>query len=170
MGLTIHFKGQLSSAAAYEKLLAAARSFAYEQHCSITTVEEESKHLSRVTDDEKDWNYTGPVTGVRIDLKPDCEPLVLEFDTDFYIQEYVKTQFAGADTHALIVGFLRRVEPLFMHLGVFDETEFWETDDLQLLRENLARCQSAIEEMAAQHPGCQYKVHTPYGRIIDLIT
>jgi len=170
MGLTIHFKGQLSSSAAYEKLLAAARSFAQEQDCSIKAIEEESKLLSRVTDDEKHWDYTGPVKGVRLDLHPDSEPLFLEFDADLYIQDYVKTQFAGADNHALIVDFLRRVEPLFMHLGVFDEAEFWETNDLQLLRENLAQCQLAIEEYAAQHPGCQYKVHTPDGRIIDLIT
>jgi hypothetical protein len=170
MGVTIHFKGQLPNEASYQRLMEDARLFARTHHFAETPIKEEGKRLSRVTDDEKGWDYISDVKGIRIDLHPDSEPLFLEFDSDLHVQEWIKTQFAGAGIHALVVGFLRRVKPLFLNLTVTDESEFWENNDLQLLRESLDRCQLAIEDYAAQHPGCRYKVTTPDGRIIDLIT
>jgi hypothetical protein len=146
-----------------------ARLFATTHHFGETPIAEKGKQLSRVTDDERNWDYVSDVKGIRLDLHPDSEPLFLEFDRDLYVQEWIKTQFAGADIHALVIRFLRRVEPLFLSVKVTDEAEFWENNDLELLRHNLARCQIAIEDYAAQHPGCQYKVHTPDGRIVDLI-
>ena len=34
-----------------------------------------------------------------------------EFDKDCYVQEYVKAQFAGVETHVAIIDLLRRVQP-----------------------------------------------------------
>jgi hypothetical protein len=50
--------------------------------------------------------------------------LRLEFDGDVYVQEFIKTQFAGVQVHIEVLKLLKAVEPLFRQLKVEDEVKY----------------------------------------------
>ena len=100
----------------------------------------------------------------------DCEPIKLEFDNDLYIQEWTKTQFAGAEIHLTVCDFLHAIEPYFETLKVNDEAEYWDTGDIKLLKQHLANCDRFIEEHLQEHPPAKVKVKEPTGRIVDMPT
>lgn len=169
MGVTIHFEGQLLGEPAYHDLLEAAASFAKQQAWLTETIESEQTTLLRVRD-EKDWDYCGPVKGMLIYPHEDCDPVRLEFDRDLYIQEFTKTQFAGAEVHLKVLELLAVIKPFFSQLKIEDEGEYWETGNLQLLTEHMNRARNAIEEEARKYPSAQVKFKTADGRIIDLMS
>lgn len=169
MGVTIHFEGQLKNDAAYQELLEEASSIAKVEGWSSEAIESEVKTLSRVRD-EQDWDYVGPVKGIVISIAEDCDPVRLEFDSDLYVQDFTKTQFAGPQVHLKILELLKALRPFFHDLRVEDEGEYWETGNLQGLIEHLNRAQKAIEAELAKYPDGQMKVKTPSGRIMDLVT
>ena len=102
MGVTIHFKGQLRDEDAYLRVIDAATSFATEQRWPSEPIKSEQIKLLRVTDDEQDWDYVGPVKGIALYPGEDCEPVRLAFDAELYVQEYTKTQFAGVTAHVRV--------------------------------------------------------------------
>ena len=77
--------------------------------------------------DEQGWDYTGPTRGIVLYPHENSEPLRLEFDRDLIVQEFIKTQFAPAEIHVKIVGFLKKIAPHFEALTVEDEGEYWDT-------------------------------------------
>ena len=169
MGVTIHFEGQLKNEAAYQELLEEVSSIAKAEGWSTEASESEVKTLSRVRD-EQDWDYVGPVKGIVISIAEDCDPVRLEFDSDLYVQEFTKTQFAGPQVHLKVLELLKALRPFFRDLRVEDEGEYWETGNMQGLIEHLNRGQKAIEAELAKYPDGQMKVKTPSGRIMDLVT
>lgn len=170
MGVTIHFKGQLRDEDAYLRVMDAATSFATEQCWSSEPIKSEQAKRLRVTDDEQDWDYIGPVKGIVLYPGEDCEPVHLEFDAELYVQEYTKTQFAGVNTHVQVLNLLKRIKPLFRDLKVLDEGEYWETGDAWILSEHMNRIQEIIDEELAKNPRARAKIKTSSGRITDLIT
>ena len=169
MGVTIHFEGQLDDEAAYRRLIDVATACAQKQGWLTEPIESEQKTLLRVRDEE-DWDYCGPVKGVLIYPHEDWDPVRLEFDRDFYIQEFTKTQFAGAPVHLRVLEFLTAIKPFFSKFRVEDEGEYWETGDVQVLMEHMNRVQHVIDAELRKNPSARMKVKEPDGRIIDLIT
>jgi hypothetical protein len=53
---------------------------------------------------------------------------------------------------------------------VNDEAEYWDTGDVELLKNYLANCYRFIEEQRQERPNQEVRVKTPAGRIVDLIT
>ena len=135
----------------------------------IDDINEANANLLRVDENERDCDYVGPVSGLALNPGNDCEPIKLEFDSQLYVQEWTKTQFAGAEMHQTICGFLHAIEPYFETLKVNDEAEFWETGDVELLKKYLADCDRFIEEHLQEHPTAKVKVKEPTGRIVDMI-
>lgn len=85
----------------------------------------------------------GPTRRIILYLHKDCDPVRLEFDRDLYVQEFVKTQFAGVPAHLELIGILRDIQQFFEDLQVEDEGEFWETQDGAVLAEHIRRCNEA---------------------------
>jgi len=110
-----------------------------------------------------------PVKGIKIILDDNCDPLFLEFDENLYIQEFVKTQFVGAEAHIVLIDLLRSFEKFFVSFIVEDEAEYWDTSDKGLLEQHIAKVDSLIEEQLKSNPKLSGPVRSPYGRIIDLI-
>ena len=119
---------------------------------------------------DKDCDYVGPVSGLKLIPGNDCEPIKLEFDSNLYVQEWTKTQFAGAEMHVTVCDFLHAIERYFETLKVNDEAEYCDTGDVELLKNHLADCDRFIEEQRREHPNAKVKVKTPAGRIVDMIT
>lgn len=170
MGVTIHFEGRLRNRAAMADLLQFARRFASERGWVTKEIDQANVKLARVDEDEKDCDYIGPVIGAELIPGNDCEPIKLEFDSTFYVQEWTKTQFAGAEMHVTICDFLQAIEQYFETFKVNDEAEYWETGDVELVKSHLANCERVIEELRQEHPSAKVKVKQPDGRIVDIIT
>jgi hypothetical protein len=170
MGVTIHFEGRLRNRAAMADLLRFARQFAEERGWLTDEIAEANVKLLRVDENEKDWDYVGPVSGLKLLPGNDCEPINLEFDKNLYLQEWTKTQFAGAEMHVTICNFFRAIGHYFETFRVNDESEYWDTGDVALLKSYLANCDRSISEHLKEHPTAKVKVREPDGRITDVIT
>ena len=169
MGVTIHFEGKLRDSDSLQQVISFATEFAERFDWPWQKLNEQNVKLKRVRN-EQDWDYEGPVEGLVIYPHNDCDPLRLEFDQDFYIQEYCKTQFAGREFHVRIVELLRDISKYFSFLDVFDESEFWETGDVDVLDRHLSNFYLALNDELKKYPNAKIKVKLPSGRIIDLMT
>lgn len=118
MGVTIHFQGRLPDEAAYQRLIADAISLADHNGWGYDHIDTTETKLLRVRENEEPWDYLGPTRGLVIRIDDNREPIRLEFDRDLHIQEWVKTQFAGAGAHIDVVEILRVLQPDFSDLRV----------------------------------------------------
>jgi hypothetical protein len=119
--------------------------------------------------DEKDVPYRGAVRGVVLWPSQNCEPLYVQFDSSFFMQDFVKTQFAGTNVHIQVVELLQQLKPFLASLEVEDEGEYWETADKQRLEEHIEKVNSLIREMKGKTSGLKGPVTLPSGRIVDLM-
>lgn len=169
MGVTIHFEGKLKSQDSFLTVIEIAKRFAVSNELAYSTFEEENKLLERVKD-EKDWDYQGPTKGLLLHPDENSDPLNLEFDNEYYIQEYCKTQFADISIHILITDLLRKIEPCFEKLSINDEGEYWETNDIEVLQSHLDNCFKAIEEAKLEDKSLDGPFRLENGRIVDLMS
>jgi hypothetical protein len=166
MGVTIHFEGRLKSKTAFEQLVFLARKWARREGWPIHEIPNERRTLHRVKN-ETDWDYSGFTEGVVLQPHHNSEPLRLEFDEDLYIQEFIKTQFAGPAIHLQVVAFLKDIQPCFDELTVTDEGEFWESCDKQRLVELMEGCNRALKDILTKNPKARGPIRLPSGRIAD---
>ena len=169
MGVTIHFEGRVKSPAAYTLLIDELRELAASRGWPCESISEDHAALKRERD-EKNLDYSGPTFGIQLHPDENADPLRFEFDRNYYVQEFIKTQFAGTDTHVAIIGLFRRIQPFFEHLVVEDEGEFWGTSDKFILASHIQRCDEVLQQMLAKHPGARGPVRLDDGRIVDFMS
>ena len=168
MGITVHFEGRLKDEVAYERAITTAIRFASVRDWPAESFRIELARLSRVKD-EQDWDYEGPTRGISLRPHSSCEPIRLEFDRELYIQEYTKTQFAPPEVHRELVALLVALGPYFVELVVFDEGEYYETRDEEVLLQHRNRCFELLDEHLRDDKFLKGPVRLPSGRIADLI-
>ncbi|MEZ5419057.1 MAG: hypothetical protein R2708_17210 [Vicinamibacterales bacterium] len=166
MGVTIHFEGQLRDEAAYQRVVEAAARFATASGWTSEPIAEPFVTLKRVRSEE-DVDYEGPVKGIVLRPHENADPLRLEFDSDLYVQEYCKTQFAPAEIHLQVIALLRQIESEFAQLAVEDEGEYWSTADRVALEGHLATCSRALAELLTTDSGLRGPGRGPDDRIVD---
>jgi hypothetical protein len=169
MGVTIHFEGRLKSRRDLALLVELVEGAAAKLGWPHRPISEERVHLPRLRD-ERDWDYVGPTTGIEVLPHERSDPLRLEFDSDLYVQEFIKTQFAGPAVHTQVVQLLRRLEPHFESLAVEDEGEFWFGGDNDVLQGHFSAFEQALAEHLRQHPDAQGPVRSESGRWVDVIS
>jgi hypothetical protein len=118
---------------------------------------------------EKERTYRGSLQGIVILAHEMCEPIYLQFGTDLYFQDFVKTQFAGARVHVQIVELLRKLKPFLADLSVDDEGEYWRGSNREKLDEHIAFTNKVLEKMRASSPAARGPLKIESGRIVDLI-
>jgi len=168
MGVTIGFEGKLESEEAFDRLAVGVHSIASHRGWSVVPADRTEDTLTRYFDDEE-FSITGPVRGLIVTVHEDCDPIRLEFDKNWLVQEFVKTQFAGTAVHRDVVGFFREIESFFLEFQADDEAEYWETGDATVLEQHFQAFEDALAESLRSHPGAAVKVKTPDGRIMDLV-
>ncbi len=167
MGVTIHFEGRLKAAGDYDLVIEKGIALAKKLNSQVIQLDCPTKELHRVIG-EKVFEYRGAVKGIQIQPHEFSDPLVLEFDSENFIQEFCKTQFAGIDIHIEIVSFLKSIQPHFETLKVTDEGKLWETNDIEDLEAKFEKNFALIEKARQENP----KLNGPYrlgDRIIDLM-
>ena len=168
MGVTINFTGKAKSRSDYDKIIKVSQEYADKNEMTYSLFEEDNKFLLRVKD-EKDWDYQGLTRGIRIQPHINSDPLNLEFDKDYIVQEYCKTQYAGIETHIKVIEILRLIEPYFDWLDVNDEGEYWETNNSEITQNHIDKCFEMIEKekQEKKHLSGPYRIAD--GKIVDLM-
>lgn len=138
MGITIHYSGRLRDDGDYLTVTGLGRAFAHRHEVVVFELDVVQKELNRVKDG-KVKRYMSAVRGISFCIHPQAEPVILQFDSDNYLQEFCKTQNAGVATHLKILNFLHEIEPYFKDFTVLDEGGYWGTGRLSRLKENFAR-------------------------------
>ena len=167
-GVTIHYEGTAASPDSVAKILAAVAAFAKKNKWKIEDASEARGRLQRVID-EKDKDYEGKITGVVIRVTDNCEPVHFQFGDDLFMQDYVKTQFAGADVHIQIVQLLESLRPYFKKIDVYDEGDYWEAHDQAALQDHIAKVNSMIEDIKKKNSKAQGPLRMESGRIADVV-
>ena len=164
MGLSFHYKGKIKEAKMLAPLVtdvidfAKAHGFDYQ-----TDVFEQAFPEGELTDYQGDDQLYGIVFTPK-----ECEPIFLTFvrngrlcspvqfafqtkaESDFFYLISTKTQYAGAETHALVIDFLRYLrEKYFSEFELQDEGKYWETQDKELLIAEFDKLQRSIDRLSA---------------------
>jgi len=169
VGVTIHFEGGLRDEGAFRRAIELARQFGIGRGWPSQPIDESRVELQRVRD-EQPWDYVGPTRGIVLQPHENSEPLRLEFDSDLYLQEYCKTQFAPCDVHIEIIELLRQLEPEFALFLLDDEGEYWPSGDRAVLERHRDACFRALDEHLASDSNLAGPVRLPSGRILDLVS
>lgn len=148
MGVTIHYSGTLANPAERQIFLKEAAALAANFGWRIET---------------------DAGSGITILPHANSEPLDLIFDENGTAESWVKTQFAGADTHIQIVDFLNQIAPYFSSLTIEDEGEFWETRNPEILQEHFDRITAILDEMRQENPDGRGPLRMENRRIVDFI-
>ena len=146
-GVTIHFKGRLRRQSDFNEVIRIAESYARVRNWPTRKIELDEVRLSRVNDDEERVDYMGPVRGTILTPHPLSEEVRLEFDREYYIQEFCKTQYAGAAVHVAVVELLDSLSSFFSNLTVDDEGGYFELRDEAKLAKRLHADLEALREV-----------------------
>ncbi len=111
----------------------------------------------------------GKVRGVVVLMHEMSEPLYLVFGPSRRIDNFVKTQFAGADVHVHAIELLQAVKPYFATLEVLDEGGYWETKSRAKLEQELMAVQTMMANIQSKRADVRGPVKRPDGRILDLL-
>jgi hypothetical protein len=168
-GVTIHYEGRAKDAQAVQAILRTVREEAAQRGWQVREASDKNASLKRVVN-EKDVLYTGPIAGVVVLPAATSEPMYIQLDSNGFMQDFVKTQFAGSAVHISVIAFLRKLQPHFESLTVEDEGEYWETRDATKLQAHIDKVNSMIDEMKRTKPGLKGPVTLPSGRIVDLMS
>ena len=168
MGVTIHFEGFAANSEAFDEICKKARNFANERGWEIEPIDEKEVTLQRVKDDV-DWDYVGSVSGLSIYPHENSEPFRLEFDKEYFIQEYIKTQFAPVGIHKSIVQLLKQLQPHFKTLQVVDEAEYFESGSESVLQNHLDKCFELLDGYLQDAEKYYGPIRLENGRIVDVM-
>ncbi|MBY0551430.1 MAG: hypothetical protein K2W95_29385 [Candidatus Obscuribacterales bacterium] len=160
MGVTIHFEGKLHGVESIDAVRDIAMKFALKEGWSYTLLDASS------TGDAV--RHAGSV-GIVLQPFPLCEPLRLEFDDQLETQGWVKTQFAHPTVHMSIVNLLRSLQGSFEVFEVSDEGQYWNTENEDVLRDQLSACFRSIDSEKMQDPNLIGPVCLRDGSILDLV-
>jgi len=173
-GITIHFKGSVVDDASVEKIADAACMEAQKNswQCKPVAGEEiarldgiTAKSIARI----ENSTDLSKVKGVVVLMHEMSEPLYLVFGPSRRIDNFVKTQFAGATVHVHAVELLQKLKPFFATLEVMDEGGYWETKDRSKLEQELEAVQTMMANIKSKRTDVQGPVKRADGRILDLV-
>lgn len=165
MGLTIHYSGCFKEDASLAEMIEEVKEIA-----DIYKWEYRIFENSFPDDSIGKPEHSQTIYGISV-IPPHCEPLYLCFLSDGRMSSYqnlefwggsheeeespyltmlsTKTQFAGPETHKLIIHLLQYLnEKYFRELEVFDETSYWETGDEKLMEERFKLMSNLLDQVA----------------------
>lgn len=167
-GITIHYEGHALSHQAVKEILSAASEYAKLQDWKVNDASAENGTLERVIN-EKNADYVGKITGVVLYPHAKCEPVLLQFGEDLFMQDFVKTQFAGTNVHILLIKLFDALKGKYRNLEIVDESEFWDKRDRDTLEEHIRKVNEIIADMKTKDPTAKGPVTLPNGRIVDIM-
>lgn len=155
MGLSIHYSGTINRTEDIPELVEELTDIAESMEWKVKLINE----------GETDPNFRGAI----LNPKGDCEPLCFIFDrvgrlrglmdllndqvelSEYSLFTATKTQFDEIETHVWIIGLLRYLRKRYLHdLKVIDEGEYWDTEDLEKLRQKKQFLPGMVDQIAGE--------------------
>ncbi len=170
MGITIHYKGKLKSPGLIEQVRDELEDIAKDMGWRYSIFDEDlnKPNTAKLVVDDSGGNITGhlPLKGIIIYVHKDCEPLTFYFDKNGFLRNiiamatdekddetnicanWVKTQFAPLDVHITIIKLFKYLkEKYFAEFEVFDEGDYWDTGDKNILKAKMDFLSERINEV-----------------------
>ncbi len=172
MGLSIHYRGTLTDKRAIYQLIEELEDIAKAMQWPYTVLDEDWGQRPTASLDHNTpgvVNITGKLAlkGIQFKPHPDCQSAPFFFNASCVLTspvqvalsaeegyavknrwQSVKTQFAGPDTHAVLVRLLRYLQTKYLHdLEVSDEGGYWESGDFDALKEKMDFLDKAIDKV-----------------------
>ncbi|MBN2355773.1 hypothetical protein JXO59_06645 [candidate division KSB1 bacterium] len=169
MGITIHFQGSLKDTNQVKELVEEMVDISKSLEWEWQVLDEDwtMPMTARLVHSKDGAEIIGhlPIKGISINIHPDCEPLMLFFDSNGAIttpismilfdegkiernaiSSSVKTQFAPADIHITIIKLLKYLKKRYIpDLNVIDEGEYWQSEDEEQLMKKQAFLNEKID-------------------------
>jgi hypothetical protein len=165
MGITIHYRGRFNKNAHLFEMIEEVVDIAEIYGWEYSIFEKDFSNNSSGKDE-----HDGEIYGLNI-IPPQSEPLYLSFLSNGMMSNYVdlkfrdedannkkgqrlswlstKTQYAGVDTHKLIIHLLKYLSgKYFEKLEVHDEAEYWETEDEKRCKAHFRRMNELLDKVA----------------------
>jgi len=164
MGVTIHYSGKLNKATELQLMIEEVRDIATEKGWKYFVFEEQFKNNQFAEAPDLDKLF-----GIMLTPKK-CEPLCLSFlsdgrmcglinfkvieinsviDEELSFSLFTKTQYAGFKIHKALIILLDYIANKYLtDFECYDEAEYWETRDENLLKEIFKRYEGFIEGFA----------------------
>ncbi len=170
MGITIHYKGTLKSVGMIspliEELVDIAKTMEWEYKILDKSIDQTSDF--KLVHDEKSDKIIAklPLKGISVSIHKKCEKLQLFFDKNGILRDppqmefshvheeapsflFIKTQFAPLQVHITIIKLLKYLsKKYFSEFQVFDEGDYWETEDENILRYKLISHAKKMDQVA----------------------
>jgi len=167
-GVTIHYEATAKDLPSARRFIELARAEAQRLGWEVQEANQATATITRVIG-ETEKPYTGPLNGIVIRPHPLCDPMFLQFGSDLFLQDFVKTQFAGPDIHIAIVGLLKKLQPSLRSLSVEDEGDYWNTRSRKVLTEHMNTVNRLVALRKKANPTARGPVRLTDGRVVDLI-
>jgi hypothetical protein len=174
-GITIYYKGRLLDEAAMEKVSETACAEAGKNgwQCERLVGDQIAKAdgitAKSIYELEKTQDLSG-ARGVVLRLHPMSEPLYLVFSKGLRINNFVKTQFAGAEVHVRAIELLEKIKPHFSNLEVEDDSGYWESRNRGELEREIQALNAILAKIKGQRTDIEGPVKRIDGRILDLVS
>ncbi len=161
MGITVHYSGKLAEPKEVKAVCKELTAIAFKMNwASFASLDEDSEFTDATVvtpEHETPPKEDFALTGITLEVHPDCETLILYFDqhgnlchpmimsliSEGHLKPedmggFVKTHYAGAETHFWIVGLLKYLQIFHLpDLKIVDEGRYWETGDVEILEEQM---------------------------------
>ncbi len=165
MGISFHYSGRIAKAELLPELVEEVKEIAVLYHWKYKIYE---TYLPE--DDLGKVVYNSNIYGISI-TPPGCETVSICFlsnglmsdivhllffgknetreESEYLYMLAVKTQFAGVETHQLIIHLFRYLSKKYLSdFKLIDEGGYWETNDAELLKTNFKRTAALIDGFA----------------------
>lgn len=164
MGLSFHYKGKFNRNASLKEMINEVKDICdiYKWEYHIFETEFPKSGFTKT--------YNNNIYGICF-TPPGCETISLEFLSNgrmssivnlkcfgfpeqkkykkFLYFISVKTQYAGIETHALVIQLLKYLsKKYFLNFNVSDEGKYWETGDLKILKNQFKLYNALIEDFS----------------------
>lgn len=183
MGLSIHYSGKLKEEINLNDFISDVKDFAKTHHWKYSTFD---TAFPEQTDSKDD--YREDIYGITLQAEG-CENVDLSFLSNRRLANWVtfpslskygddpnemalytisvKTQYAGIDTHVLIVDMLRYLsKSYFEEFKMTDEGYYWETGSRKTLQERFDRYNGLLDSMEL---GLKSSKQNPDESLVDFI-
>ena len=166
MGLSIHYSGSFNHQASLSEMIEEVKDIAEIYKWKYHIFE---KHFPK--DSLGKDSFDNQIYGIYF-TPPNCETVCLSFlsngkmsstthlklygnstnteNANYLYMLWVKTQFAGVDTHKLIVHLLKYLsKKYFIDFKVDDEGEYWETGNEELLKNKFSQYNALLDTVSS---------------------
>ncbi|MBU0474773.1 MAG: hypothetical protein KKF62_11485 [Bacteroidetes bacterium] len=166
MGISIHYKGKLNNTTLLQPFIDEIEDISKDMNWDYNLFENDITlpNTSKIENGIISGHL--PLRGISINIHPKAESLYFYFDKNGNLRNLIsaclskedeikpnstsiKTQFAPIEIHITIINLLKYIKSKFIsNFEVNDEGEFWETDDILLLRQKFDYLNSALNKVA----------------------